>query len=107
MTAEGAIVRTAVRGFKLLGVLVQKAGPYLLLELLLPGGTLLALLLFLLRWQEARGATRRGMPMHDAIGKLRAAIACIVPVPHDIASLWRGRHRERDGLEALAIGPTL
>jgi hypothetical protein len=33
--------------FQALGRLVQKAGPYLLLEMVLPGGTLLALLLFL------------------------------------------------------------
>ena len=39
----------------------QKAGPYLLLEILLPGGTLLALLLFLYRRRRAdigRGAQR-------------------------------------------------
>ena len=30
----------------------QKAGPYLMLEMLLPGGTLLALLLFLYRRRE-------------------------------------------------------
>jgi hypothetical protein len=33
----------------MLGRLLQKSGPYLLLELLLPGGTLFALLLFLYR----------------------------------------------------------
>jgi len=32
-----------------LGRLVRKAGPYLLLEVLMPGGTLLALLLFFCR----------------------------------------------------------
>ena len=39
----------------------QKAGPYLMLEMLLPGGTLLALLLFLYRRREpdiGRGAKR-------------------------------------------------
>jgi len=36
----------------------QKAGPYLLLEMLLPGGTLFALLLFL--WQRKRPDIRSG-----------------------------------------------
>jgi hypothetical protein len=39
---------TSVRGW------ARKAGPYLLLEALLPGGTLLALMLFLFR-QRGRG----------------------------------------------------
>ena len=33
--------------------LAQKAGPYLLLEILMPGGTLLALLLFLYRRKKS------------------------------------------------------
>ena len=36
----------------------QKAGPYLVLEMLLPGGTLFALLLFL--WQRRRPDIRSG-----------------------------------------------
>lgn len=40
------IVRRAIGGLRRLG---RKLGPYLMLELLLPGGTLLALLLFLYR----------------------------------------------------------
>lgn len=36
----------------------QKAGPYLMLEMLLPGGTLLALLLFL--WQRRKPDIGRG-----------------------------------------------
>ena len=36
-------------GFQWLRGVGQKAGPYLMLELLMPGGTLLALLLFLYR----------------------------------------------------------
>jgi hypothetical protein len=34
---------------RMLGRCIQKLGPYLMLEILLPGGTLLALLLFLCR----------------------------------------------------------
>jgi hypothetical protein len=36
----------------------QNAGPYLMLEMLLPGGTLLALLLFL--WQRRKPDIERG-----------------------------------------------
>ena len=49
----------AVRSFRVFGNLVQKAGPYLLLEILLPGGTLFALLLFLYRRVRlSQGASR-------------------------------------------------
>jgi hypothetical protein len=93
---------------RLLGNLLQKAGPYLLLELLLPGGTLFLLLLFLYQWRKQRSvATEMGVGagVARAIGKLCVATARAVRVPRDIASLWRGRHRERDGLEALALAP--
>ncbi len=48
----------AVRSFRVFGNLAQKAGPYLLLEILLPGGTLFALLLFLYRRSQELGATQ-------------------------------------------------
>ena len=38
----------------------QKLGPYLMLELLLPGGTLIALLLFV--WQRAAGPAPKREP---------------------------------------------
>ena len=37
--------------------LARKLGPYVMLEILLPGGTLLALLLFLYRRRQSDGAT--------------------------------------------------
>jgi hypothetical protein len=37
--------------------LARRLGPYLMLEILLPGGTLLALLLFLYRRGQSDGAT--------------------------------------------------
>jgi len=46
-----ALFRSHVRS---LVQLVERAGPYLLLELLLPGGTLFALLLFLYRNRPLR-----------------------------------------------------
>ena len=52
----------AVRSFRVFGNLVQKAGPYLLLEILLPGGTLFALLLFLYQRRQQAGAAN-GTPL--------------------------------------------
>ena len=89
---------TIARKFRHFTSLVQKAGPYLLLELLLPGGTLFALLLFAAQRKQALPAVLIGI-----IERAESAIADLGP--HDIASAWRGRHRERDGLEALAMSP--
>ena len=72
---------TVLHAWNRLAPLVRTAGPYLLLELLMPGGTLLALLLFLYQRRDTLAA--------DWLA----------------ASVWRGRHRERDGLEALASAP--
>ena len=90
---------------KTIASVFRKAGPYLLLELLMPGGTILALILFL---------CQRGQPV-DPVAALRAGLiarllsACLdgirFAIPGGIASAWRGRERERDGLEALAMAP--
>jgi hypothetical protein len=53
---------------------VQKAGPYLLLEILLPGGTLFALLLFLYQRRQQAGAandTRLSVLFARTIAKMR------------------------------------
>ena len=91
----------AVRSFRLFGVLVQKAGPYLLLELLLPGGTLFALLLYVYRRQRPTGS----VGARDMLRRWSGRVLCRIIAIHfpSIASTWRGRHRERDGLEALAF----
>jgi hypothetical protein len=91
----------AVRNFRFFGMLVQKAGPYLLLELLLPGGTLLALLLYVYR----RRGTAANARTRDALTRWPGRLLCRVIATHlpDVASAWRGRHRQRDGLEALAF----
>lgn len=95
---EQSVETMIARRFRFFTNLVQKAGPYLLLELLLPGGTLFALLLFAYQRKQALPAV--------LIGVIERAQSAIVDVGlHDIASAWRGRHRERDGLEALAMSP--
>jgi len=76
--------------------LAQKAGPYLLLEILLPGGTLFALLLFAYQRKQALPAI-----VIAALQRVQGTIGDFGLA--DIASLWHGRHRERDGLEALAM----
>ena len=42
-------MKTFATIWKSAGTLVQRAGPYLLLEIVLPGGSLIALLLFVYR----------------------------------------------------------
>lgn len=97
---------TLESGYNAIASVIRKAGPYLLLELLMPGGTILALILFL---------CQRGQGL-DPIAALRAGLvarmlsACLdgvrfVTRSGGIASVWRGRERERDGLEALAMAP--
>jgi len=64
----------AVRSFRVFGNLAQKAGPYLLLEILLPGGTLFALLLFLHQRRQQTGAandTRLSVLFARTIAKMR------------------------------------
>jgi hypothetical protein len=64
----------AVRSFRALGYLVQKAGPYLLLEILLPGGTFFALLLFLYQRRLQSGAangTRVSVLFARAVARMR------------------------------------
>lgn len=56
-----------------LGILrrvAQKAGPYLLVEMLMPGGTLLALLLFLYRRRKSAHAGGARRAIADAMRAL-------------------------------------
>jgi hypothetical protein len=99
---------SVLTSFKGLAILLQKAGPYLLLEILLPGGTLFAILLFLIRRRQQAEAA--GMPVGGFITRAGERIHGFVDVvlsPIGVASAWRGRGRTHDGLEALAIGPTM
>lgn len=86
------------------GRLLHKAGPYVVLEMVLPGGTLFALLLYLYRSGQLRhladvGAMGRGV--------LRAAAG----VFDQLASVWQpfgmvaagDCRRERDGLEPFEV----
>jgi len=99
---------TVMRSARFIAGLMQKAGPYLLLEILLPGGTLFALLLFVYQRRQALGGAdgqRLTVVIAQAIRRACARFMSVARPFHAAASVWRGRHRERDGLEALAIGP--
>ena len=65
-----------------------------------------ALLLFLYKRRQQDGAEmpRAIFVVARVIDKVRAEIVYVGDL-YGIASLWRGRARERDGLEALAIAP--
>lgn len=76
--------------------LVQRAGPYVLIELLLPGGTLLALLLYLCRRGNGPAAHANGRRWLCA--RLESALHLGVAG----ASSCSG---ERDGLEPLGLAP--
>jgi hypothetical protein len=79
----GAIMQAILNGLNVVRQIGRKAGPYLLLEILLPGGSLCALLLFL--WQRRHPRARLGVS-DLARSALRAlALACgprlLVPAP--------------------------
>ena len=99
---------TVLTSFKALALLLQKAGPYLLLEIVLPGGTIFALLLFLYRrYEQADGNASWHARLIARVGERIHALFDVVLTPIGIASAWRGRGKSHDGLEALAIAPTM
>ena len=66
----------------------QKAGPYLILEMLLPGGTLLALLLFLFQRRKpdiGRGAQRAALVVMRTLASVFEQ-RILVPVPIRVAA---------------------
>ena len=97
-----------IRNLRTFGQLLQKAGPYVLIEILLPGGTLVALLLYLYRRGQWKFGIELVLRVSSAARRARVQVREIVLLahPHRIAALLRsGRNKERDGLEPLAMGP--
>jgi len=80
-------MQTVANWLGLLRRLGQKAGPYLMVEMLLPGGTLLALLLFLYRRRKpdiGRAAQHAVLVlMHALAGAFERSI--LVPAPIQVA----------------------
>lgn len=92
---------------KALGDLLRTVGPYVLIEVILPGGTMIALLLYL--YQNRESFRNAGGAMRVVANGVTAVFDAIESflVADDVASVWRGRGRERDGLEALSFVPTM
>lgn len=80
---------------------VGKTAPYLLIELLLPGGTLFALLLFLYRRRRANGGSL-ALPHVGIMMRLRDEMRVLSQAYGLVPA--RVTH-ERDGLEALGAIP--
>lgn len=88
---------------RFLGRILRSSGPYLFLELLLPGGTLFALLLFYYRRRQGAGTlppwSRR---LERSLGNFyRDLERTLDPA---VSSAWHG-NPGNDGLEALAMVP--
>lgn len=99
------MIVSTIRHFRSFAKVLQTTGPYLLLELILPGGTLVALLLFYYERRHGSGAARQ-LPRRAAraIGSVCHEFVLAVNA-NGVASAWRGLHGARDGLEALAMVP--
>lgn len=103
-TAENAIEAGAAHPLRQLARLLQNLGPYLLIEVLLPGGTLLAFLLY---------ASRSGRPFREDAPVLATLLALATAAARAISqwaplAMLRGlpnRTAERDGLEPLGLLP--
>ena len=84
--------------------LLQSLGPYLLIEVLLPGGTLIAFLLY---------ASRNGRPFREdapVLATLAALVAAATQaiarwIPLDVFRLAGAKPAARDGLEPLGMAP--
>jgi hypothetical protein len=97
-----------VRNLKMVGQAAQKLGPYVLLELLLPGGTMIALLLYLYRNGHLKYGVEIVLRVGTAIDRALAPVRDIILLaqPSDIAALMSsGRDGTHDGLEPLAMAP--
>jgi len=79
-----------LQGLKTLGRLLRKAGPYLVLEILLPGGTALALLLLLYRTGRLSAGT---VAQRMQAGAHRAAWVSATILPHRATALAPDRPR--------------
>jgi hypothetical protein len=99
-------VETIAKNLKAVAGLAQKAGPYLLLELLLPGGTLFALLLFVYRHRTARTVAAAASPttISQMFAGMRRTLVSVQP--YDIAAVANSdAANDADGLAPLAMVP--
>ena len=88
--------KTAMRE---VGRVLQKAGPYVVLEVVLPGGTLFALILYLHRTGQLRSFARR--LLGNAV--LVAAARAFDQLAFTMMPLGTVGPRGRDGLEPIDL----
>ena len=98
---------TTKQGILALGQALQRAGPYVLIEIVLPGGTLLALLLLLYRLGPARVSAEARRVGAAAVRALTFAVARSGMRLQANGAVWFGPAlpRGRDGLEPLGFAP--
>ncbi len=72
------------------GRLLQKAGPYVVLEIVLPGGTLFALLLYLYRTGQLRKAQGIGAALASGLVRTLGAVAFALQPPGSLRTARRG-----------------
>ena len=95
------------RNMALIGQALQRAGPYVLIEILLPGGTLLALLLFLYRLGPARVSTEAQRIAGTTVRAMSTTLARSSMRVQAYSAGWVGPAAQdgRDGLEPLGFTP--
>ena len=83
------------------GRLLQKAGPYVVLEIVLPGGTLFALLLYLYRTGQLRDLAGVRMLGRTVLGTAGRVFDSLAFTMQPLAVTPVGSTSARDGLEPL------
>jgi hypothetical protein len=101
---EPIVVAKMMASMGPMGRFLQKAGPYVLLEALLPGGTLFALLLFLYRTGRLQPVVNVG---RTGVAYLQAVVVWFEQVAFVLEPCyqWSAGAHERDGLEPLGMWP--
>jgi hypothetical protein len=96
------------RNMALIGQVLQRAGPYVLIEILLPGGTLLALLLLLYRLGPAKVSAEAQRIGAAAVLRMSTALARRSMRVQAYSAGWVGPAAQdgRDGLEPLGFAPS-
>ena len=84
------------------GRLLQRAGPYVVLEIVLPGGTLFALILYLYRTGQLRGLADAGRMLRGVLRAAGRAFDQLAFALQPLGALPDGP-RPRDGLEPIDL----
>ena len=86
-----------MRSWAILRRVGVQVGPYLMVEILLPGGSLMALLLFLYRRRRAQGAQRSADADHACVRERE------IPLRDEVCASWHGR-MSHDRLPPASVG---